>query len=50
MPIACLPRPDLIQGTGSESFMHPIADRAELISPFIVMEVLERAHELERRG
>jgi len=30
--------------------MHPIADRAEIISPFIVMEVLERAHELERSG
>ncbi len=30
--------------------MHPIADRAEGVSPFIVMEVLERAHELERSG
>lgn len=28
----------------------PIADRAENISPFIVMEVLERAKELERAG
>jgi (5-formylfuran-3-yl)methyl phosphate transaminase len=26
------------------------ADRADLISPFLVMEVLERAHELERSG
>ncbi len=30
--------------------MHGIADRADLIKPFIVMEVLERAHELERSG
>ncbi len=30
--------------------MSQIADRADLITPFIVMEVLERAHELERAG
>ncbi len=30
--------------------MHPTAERAEKISPFIVMEVLERAHELESAG
>ena len=30
--------------------MNLIADRAETISPFIVMEVLERAQELERAG
>ncbi|MFP4036088.1 MAG: pyridoxal phosphate-dependent aminotransferase [Desulfobacteraceae bacterium] len=30
--------------------MHPTSERAEHIPPFIVMEVLERAHELERAG
>ncbi|MFO7784610.1 MAG: pyridoxal phosphate-dependent aminotransferase [Thermodesulfobacteriota bacterium] len=30
--------------------MSQIADRADLITPFMVMEVLERAHELERSG
>ncbi|MGD8387981.1 MAG: pyridoxal phosphate-dependent aminotransferase [Desulfobacteraceae bacterium] len=30
--------------------MHPLTERADHISPFIVMEVLERAHELERSG
>ncbi len=30
--------------------MSQIADRADLITPFMVMEVLERAHELERAG